>query len=572
MSSTLIQNWAPDPAYMVTTFASLGVAFHLSILRIEIDTRIGSLLIAFSFAWFGLVVTLCHVYDLDLISAVYKALLGGFWFSAGLGTSTALYRLFFHRLRPFPGPWGAKLSRFYTVGVVKKSGIRYHLKLEEMHRKYGDFVRTGPRELSVIRPSAVHAIHGPQSQCLKSPWYSQVSDDETKISLLSTRNPESHRLRRRAWDRGLGTRADHFWNLLKALLSYQPDIHSKINVLIEQLHVLANQSIDITQWTMYYSFDVMGIIAFSKDFKQLEDAAEHSAIAAMHANMEMIGLLGAVPWLIHLLICIPGLSGPIEYFGAYCEDQIQQRKAKWQSGNEETPTDLVSWLLKAKEANDRSAPPGDPALGEEGRLVIIAGSDTTGTALAHALYFLACDPTAYRRLQQEVDEAAAKGEEIFNNDTSPSLPYLEAIITETLRLKPNVPSGQSRVTPPEGLVIDGTWIPGNTIVIIPQYVIQRDERCFARATEFLPERWLDEGKDLIVDKQAYFPFQIGPYGCPGKQLALLQMRGVLRRIARDFHIALAPGEDGVAFDTEAKDAFTMAVKPLQMVFKKRVKA
>jgi cytochrome P450 len=125
------------------------------------------------------------------------------------------------------------------------------------------------------------------------------------------------------------------------------------------------------------------------------------------------------------------------------------------------------------------------------------------------LYFLACNPTAYQRLQKEVDEAAVEGEEAFNNDTSPSLPYLEAVITETLRLKPNVPSGQPRVTPTEGLVIDGTWIPGDTIVIIPQYVIQRDERCFTRASEFLPERWLDEGKDLIVDRQAYFPFSIG---------------------------------------------------------------
>lgn len=133
------------------------------------------------------------------------------------------------------------------------------------------------------------------------------------------------------------------------------------------------------------------------------------------------------------------------------------------------------------------------------------------------------------------------------------------------------------------------------IVIIPQHVIHRDERYFSRATEFLPERWLDEGKDLVVDKQAYLPFLIGEsiqfyvdivsfhgsdltirvlghYSCPGKQLALLQMRGVLRRIARDFHIALAPGEDGVVFDTEAKDTFTLAVKPLQMVFTERAEA
>jgi len=89
------------------------------------------------------------------------------------------------------------------------------------------------------------------------------------------------------------------------------------------------------------------------------------------------------------------------------------------------------------------------------------------------------------------------------------IPYIDAIIKETLRLKPVAPTGMSRTTPPEGLEIDGQWIPGNTIVVIPQYIMHRDERCFVRPSEFLPERWLDEGKDLLLDDQAYFPFVLG---------------------------------------------------------------
>ena len=78
-----------------------------------------------------------------------------------------------------------------------------------------------------------------------------------------------------------------------------------------------------------------------------------------------------------------------------------------------------------------------------------------------------------------------------------------------LRLKPAVPSGQARVSPPEGLVIDDVWIPGDTNIIVPQHVLQRDERYFPRPLEFIPERWLDEGKDLMVDDRAFFPFSIG---------------------------------------------------------------
>lgn len=110
-------------------------------------------------------------------------------------------------------------------------------------------------------------------------------------------------------------------------MNYQPQIQRKVNILIQQLHKRQNQSIDITQWTTYYSFDVMGEIAFSRDFKQLDDGAEHFAITAMHAQMEDIGLLGAVPWLMHLLACIPFLDGPYEIFKRYTVEQIERRKA-----------------------------------------------------------------------------------------------------------------------------------------------------------------------------------------------------------------------------------------------------
>ena len=87
---------------------------------------------------------------------------------------------------------------------------------------------------------------------------------------------------------------------------------------------------------------------------------------------------------------------------------------------------------------------------------------------------------------------------------------MEAIINETLRLKPAVPSGQPRVTPPEGLQIDEVWIPGDGNVVVPQYILQRDNRNFPEGDKFVPERWLIENKKkMILNEQAYFPFQLG---------------------------------------------------------------
>lgn len=97
--------------------------------------------------------------------------------------------------------------------------------------------------------------------------------------------------------------------------------------MIKQLHERESKPIDVTQWTQYYTFDVMGKIAFKKDFRQLEDGAEHFAITAMHAQLEQIGLLGVIPWLLHLLVRIPGLAGPYAVFNNYTIEQVEQRKA-----------------------------------------------------------------------------------------------------------------------------------------------------------------------------------------------------------------------------------------------------
>lgn len=116
----------------------------------------------------------------------------------------------------------------------------------------------------------------------------------------------------------------------------------------------------------------------------------------------------------------------------------------------------------------------------------------------------------YRKLQSQLDSIFPAGDSSCIYDKVRDIPYLDAVINETLRLKPAVPSGQPRVTPPDGLQIDDVWIPGDINVITPQYVIQRDERNFPRGEEYVPERWLaEEKKTMILHEQAFFPFQIG---------------------------------------------------------------
>lgn len=133
---------SPDIAQVATTFGLLGVAFHLAVRNIEIDYRLWRLFSIYLLVWAGLVSIYLKVFGLSWLSALSRASFAGLCFNVGLLSSIGAYRLLFHRLRSFPGPLGAKLSRFYAVSLASR-GLQYHLELKKLHDQYGDFVRTG---------------------------------------------------------------------------------------------------------------------------------------------------------------------------------------------------------------------------------------------------------------------------------------------------------------------------------------------------------------------------------------------------------------------------------------------
>lgn len=143
MALTLISKSMAEPTLIAGVSASLGVIFHLSILSREIDSASGSLLIAFFLFWAGLVIALLQHFGSTVLSAFLRASLACSCFLLALALCTLIHRVFFHRLRRFPGPFGAKISRFWTVRLIKSSDFKYHVELEKLHRTYGDFVRTG---------------------------------------------------------------------------------------------------------------------------------------------------------------------------------------------------------------------------------------------------------------------------------------------------------------------------------------------------------------------------------------------------------------------------------------------
>lgn len=99
------------------------------------------------------------------------------------------------------------------------------------------------------------------------------------------------------------------------------------------------------------------------------------------------------------------------------------------------------------------------------------------------------------------------------NEKIANLDHLNAVINETLRLFPPTPTEFQRYTPPEGITIDGTFIPGNTYVQCPMYVLGRSEEIYDQAEEFIPERWY-KYPDMIKEKTTFMPFGLGKLSPP----------------------------------------------------------
>lgn len=144
----------------------------------------------------------------------------------------------------------------------------------------------------------------------------------------------------------------------------------------------------------------------------------------------------------------------------------------------------------------------------DSRLVIVAGSDTTAATLTHLVYHMAKDPSIVKRLREEL-KPHMHGDAVNNVDIQDN-EYFNGCIYEVLRLHPPVPTALNRDTPPEGIEIGGTFIPGGMDVWCPQYVMGRSDACYKDPESFVPERWYKH-PDMVTNKTAWNPFSQGLY-------------------------------------------------------------
>lgn len=128
-----------------TTFlsaAACGVLFHVSTISVEWDYKILPLLQVYIASMLVAPLCLPMIFNLGVFQAIGTTFYISLSFIIGLITSIGAHRLFFHRVRKFPGPFFPKLSRFYFAHLTATVG-QPHLYVQNLHKKYGDVVRTG---------------------------------------------------------------------------------------------------------------------------------------------------------------------------------------------------------------------------------------------------------------------------------------------------------------------------------------------------------------------------------------------------------------------------------------------
>ncbi|KAJ5183417.1 hypothetical protein N7492_001033 [Penicillium capsulatum] len=168
-----------------------------------------------------------------------------------------------------------------------------------------------------------------------------------------------------------------------------------------------------------------------------------------------------------------------------------------------------------------------------------AGIDTTGDGLCFLMWELSQPQNLefQTRLHHELVTAPA-------DVPLDGLVYLDAVIKESLRCSPPIPMSLPRYVPHGGRVIDGYFVPAHTIVSCQPYTVHHcHEDVFPEPNRFNPDRWLEE-KNGAERNRHFFAFAVGGRGCTGKNLALVEMKSLLREVYSRFRTTVADDMSG----------------------------
>lgn len=296
-------------------------------------------------------------------------------------------------------------------------------------------------------------------------------------------------------------------------------------------HWTPGQEIDSTEEMMQLTMFVASIALFGHD---IEDDAE-----AVSSNMTLLleYFTRLVSPFFSLLLKLPlpstlRVRAAVSDLDAVIYRMIEQRRANPGAGD-----DLLTRLMQARD-DETQAQMTEQQLRDELLTLLIAGHETTANLLGWTLFLLAQAPEEDALVHAEA-RAALGGRAGFTAADADRLPYLRKVILEGLRLYPSGWFIGRRAL--ADVRLGGYGVPKDSVVMMSQYIMQRDRRFYEDPAQFRPQRWTEQFEKELP-RGAFFPFSAGDRHCIGEGFAWQEALLILATLLERWRLELVPGQ------------------------------
>ncbi|KAK7710337.1 hypothetical protein SLS64_005922 [Diaporthe eres] len=412
----------------------------------------------------------------------------------------------------------------------------------------GAFVRFGPNRLSTNSAEALDQIYGFGCNTIKAQWYYYFSADPQHPATNTVIDRDDHKRKRAVLNRGFTSASMKHLEpkILDVLHTWMPN-------LVEATGSEDGWSAprDMADWAVYLTNDVMGTLSFSNPFG-LSTSDEHRWILqAVPLSTRLRYACCFEPRLLTSGIdrwLYPQLDHWRASIRAFSSAMLQRRAARQ---DDKTLHDFFRFILDAPDA-ETGGPVDAATLASESSLLVNAGGDSTGTAIAATTFFLAHNARCLDRVKAEIRSGFAGADDIvpgprlLGEPTGEPTRYLRACVDEAIRLAPPAPAPLMRQVRPGGLEVGGQTFPAGVELAVSPYAIHRNGEYYPDPLAYKPERWLADsvGAEAVKKAQSAFcPFSIGARQCIGMKLAYLEITLALCSLLWRYEMRLVPGRE-----------------------------
>ncbi|KAK2017153.1 cytochrome P450 3A17 [Colletotrichum eremochloae] len=413
-------------------------------------------------------------------------------------------------LRHVPGPFYTRFFRL-RLKIARLTGTRMHY-IHRLHEKYGDIVRVAPNEISCINLQSVARIYKISGGFDKAQWVGDHTRRLPAMSLSMIVNNDEAKERRRLLQSSL--------NLPALRQNWEPEIRQKIEFAVRRIrHEALSGPSNIHNWWTFMTADIISKMSFGHSLGLMELGKRTMYMRAIENALPANVFHCELPFLDHIARLIPrkllqSFTRQLEQVGACGKEGIEILKK--QEGNTRS---IFNEMLAECEGEGRSSLTDD-VVKIEGAGMMVAGTDTTAAVLTYLIWSVLREESLQKRLEEEI---AQLGDD-FDDKRLESCSILRAVIEETLRMYPAVPSSLPRIIPEGGASLCSYFIPAKTIVCSPAYTLQHRPDIFPEPHKFCADRYLDPQNVSLKQRQAYVPLGSGARVCIGQNLAMMELR------------------------------------------------